>query len=104
MAQMKPQTHLSCRPGAAQTFYLAEHGVLAAGVHRRIISVLHGQTSVDVESRHEVRLAGLRVLQALSDEGGAAFGQQQELLYALDGAKGTHEGTQNYELMNVSAV
>lgn len=66
--------------------------------------MLHGQTSVDVESRHEVGLAGLRVLQALSDEGGAAFGQQQELLYALEDAKGAHEGTQNDELKNVSEV
>lgn len=49
--------------------------------------MLHGQTSVDVESGHEVWLTGLGVLQALCDEGRAAFGQQQELLYALEGAK-----------------
>lgn len=49
--------------------------------------MFHGQTSVDVESGHEVWLTGLRVLQALCDEGRAAFGQQQELLYALGGAE-----------------
>lgn len=49
--------------------HLIEDGVLAGWVQRRVVSVLHGQTSVNVESRHEVWLAGLGVLQALSDEG-----------------------------------
>lgn len=38
--------------------------------------MLHRQASVDVEAGHEVWLTGLRVLQALSDEGRAALGQQ----------------------------
>lgn len=48
--------------------------------------MLHGQASVDVKPGHDVGLAGLGVLQALCDEGRAPFGQQQELLYALEGA------------------
>ena len=45
--------------------------------------MLHGQPAVDVEAGHEVGLTGLRVLQALRDEGGAPLGQQQELFDAL---------------------
>lgn len=67
--------------------YLSKHSVLAAGVQRRVISMLHGQTSVDVETGHKVWLAGLRVNEALRDEGRATFGQQQELLYPLEGTK-----------------
>lgn len=47
--------------------YLGEDSVLADGVECRIVTVLHGQTPVDVESRHEIGLAGLRVLEALGD-------------------------------------
>lgn len=47
--------------------------------------MLHGQAAVDVEARHEVGFAGLGVLQALGDEGGATLGQQQELLHMLEG-------------------
>lgn len=67
--------------------YLGEHSVLAAGVQRGVISVLHSQTSVDVETGHKVWLAGLRVDEALRDQGRAAFGQQQELLYSLEGTR-----------------
>lgn len=67
--------------------YLSKHSVLAAGVQRRVISMLHGQTPVDVETGHEVWLAGLRVGEALRDEGRATLGQQQELLYPLVGTK-----------------
>lgn len=49
--------------------YLIQNSVLAAGVQRRVVSVLHGKTSVDVQPGHEVWLTGLRVLQALCDEG-----------------------------------
>lgn len=48
--------------------------------------MFHGEASVDVQPGHEVWLTGLGVLQALRDECRAAFGQQQELLYALEGA------------------
>lgn len=41
--------------------YLSEHSVLAAGVYGWVVSVLHSQTPVDVETGHEVGLAGLRV-------------------------------------------
>lgn len=95
---MRPKLH--CLNELKLNIYLTEHGVLAAGVQRRVVSVLHGQTSVDVEARHEVWLTGLRVLQALNDEGGAPFGQQQELFYALEGAKEHTQGdkkTQNIE-------
>lgn len=61
--------------------------------------MLHGQTSVDVESRHEVGLAGLRVLQALSDEGGAAFGEQQELFDVLR-ATNKHTGLMSFHQLN----
>lgn len=49
--------------------YLTKHSVLAAGVQRGVVSVLHGQTPVDVETGHEVWLAGLGINQALRDEG-----------------------------------
>lgn len=67
--------------------YLSKHSVLAAEVQRRVISMLHGQTPVDVQTGHKVWLAGLRVDEALRDEGRAALGQQQELLYPLEGTK-----------------
>ena len=47
--------------------------------------MFHSQSAVDVEAGHEVGLTGLRVLQALGDEGRAALGQQQVLLYILGG-------------------
>lgn len=72
--------------------YLIEHSVLATRVQRRVVSVLHRQTSVDVKSGHEVWFTGLRVLEALGDEGRSALGQQQELLYALEGAKNVNFG------------
>ena len=68
--------------------YLGEQGVLAAGLQRGVVPVLHGQPAVDVEAGHEVGLAGLRVLQALRDEGGASLGQQQELFDVLCGGWG----------------
>lgn len=84
-------------PPSGSVSYLIEHGVLAAGVQRRVVSVLHGQASVDVELGHEVWLPGLGVLQALRDEGRAAFGQQQELFYALEGAKEHTRFTRRFE-------
>lgn len=53
--------------------------------------MFHGQASVDVKPGHDVGLAGLGVLQALRDEGRAPFGQQQELLYALEGRRRTQK-------------
>ena len=55
--------------------------------------MLHGQPAVDVEAGHEVGLAGLRVLQALRDEGGASLGQQQELFDVLCGGWGLDKRT-----------
>ena len=89
---IKKPSHISglAGPGSAAPVaggpYLGEQGVLAAGLQRGIVPVLHGQPAVDVEARHEVGLAGLRVLQALRDEGRAPLGQQQELLDALRGS------------------
>jgi len=68
--------------------YLGEQGVLAAGLQGRVVPVLHGQPAVDVEAGHEVGLAGLRVLQALRDEGGTPLGQQQELFDTLYDGRG----------------
>lgn len=84
---MSPSSRQQQKP----SHYLIEHRVFAAQVQRGVVSVLHSQTSVDVESGHKVWLTGLWVLQALGDEGWAAFGQQQELLYALEGAKQQHK-------------
>ncbi len=63
--------------------YLSEDSIFTRGVQSGIVTVLHGKATVDVKAGHEVRLTGLRVLQALGDEGRATLGQQQELLYAL---------------------
>lgn len=63
--------------------YLGEDSVLAAGVQGRVVPVLHGQASVNVEPWHEVGLAGFRVLQTLGNESCALLGQQQELLDVL---------------------
>lgn len=61
--------------------------------------MLHGQASVNVESRHEVGLAGLRVLQTLGNESCALLGQQQELLDVLP--TGTHK---TCHLLSVEAI
>lgn len=45
--------------------------------------MLHSQASVNIEPRHEIGLAGLRVLQTLGNESCAPLGQQQELLDML---------------------
>lgn len=66
--------------------YLSEDSIFTRGVQSGVVTVLHGKATVDVKAGHEVRLTGLRVLQALGDEGRAALGQQQELLYALQGS------------------
>lgn len=67
--------------------YLSEDSIFTCGVKSGIVTVLHGKVSVDVKAGQEVRLTGLRVLQALGDEGGATLGQQQELLYVLRAAQ-----------------
>lgn len=64
--------------------YLSENSIFACEVQSGIVPVLHGKATVDVKAGHEVRLTGLRVLQALGDERRATLGQQQELLYALN--------------------
>lgn len=45
--------------------------------------MLHSQASINIEPRHEIGLAGLRVLQTLGNESCAPLGQQQELLDML---------------------
>ena len=64
---------------------LCKDGLLAAGIQRGVVFVLHSQSAVDVETGHGGGTTGLRVLQALGDEGRAALGQQQVLLYTLGG-------------------
>lgn len=47
--------------------YLGEDSIFAAGIKCWIVTMLHGQASIDVEAWHKVWLASLRVLEALSD-------------------------------------
>lgn len=63
--------------------YLGEDGVPAAGVQRRVGTVLPGQEPVDVELWHGVRSRALRGLQTVGNEGFALLGQHQEWLHAL---------------------
>lgn len=67
--------------------YLSKNSVFAGEVKAGVVSVLHGQTAVNIEARHEVRLAGFRIFEALDDEGWAPLGQKQELLYTLESSK-----------------
>ena len=78
-ATLSPEQHGPFQEG----HYLGEDSILAAGVQGRVVSVLHSQASVNIEPRHEIGLAGLRVLQTLGNESCAPLGQQQELLDML---------------------
>lgn len=80
----KHRTNIFCTYiGTCFVDYLSEDSIFTRGVQSGVVTVLHGKATVDVKAGHEVRLTGLRVLQALGDEGRATLGQQQELLYTL---------------------
>lgn len=49
------------------SLYLDEDSVFTGRVKGRIVTMLHGQAPVDVETWHEVGLAGFRVFEALAD-------------------------------------
>lgn len=88
----KHRTNTFCKcAGTCFVNYLSEDSIFTRGVQSGAVTVLHGKTTVDIKARHEVRLTGLRVLQALGDEGRAALGQQQELLYALQSSTKVEE-------------
>lgn len=53
--------------------YLSKDSIFARGVQTRVVTVLHSEATVYVKAGHKVRLTGLRVLQALGDEGRAAL-------------------------------